>query len=401
VDFPEDAHAIGSRGIQIFPFGASPNSFIDSFLLPIEKRGIDMSKEVYKQLRSHFHKHPLGFPETESAIELKILQRLFSEEEAEMALQLTPKPETAKSLSIRLHKEFKELDLLLERMAGKGQILTLGQKENRAYLLVPYVPGVWEFQVNRMDRGFAGDVEAYYPSQAKEMYSSATPPLRVVPVEKNIPGALKVFPFEVASEIVKGAKKIALSDCICRKHKKLIGKGCHRPHEQVCMYLSPLAEYFIEQGWGKEASVDDALRAIERGEQAGLVRISWMNVQKGPTGLCQCCPCCCHTLHAVYGLRIPKALAKSNFVPIIDLEQCTGCESCVDICPMDALALDGNKVAWNPARCIGCGLCVSECATGSIKLERVVEEQVVVPPETYSTLMTVIAHEKDKTYFYK
>lgn len=360
-----------------------------------------MHKEVYQRLRSHLQKHPLGFPETESKIELKILEKLFSEEEAEMALQLTPRPETATALSNRLHKDLRRLELLLEGMANKGQILTLGEKDNRAYLLVPYVPGLWEFQVNRMGRGFAEDVEAYYPFQAKDMYSSATPPLRVVPVEKNIQGALKVFPFEVASAIVKGAKKIALSDCICRKHKKLIGKGCHRPHQQICMYLSPLAEYFIERGWGKVASVDDALRAIEMGEQAGLVRISWMNVQKGPTGLCQCCPCCCHTLQAVYGSGIPHALAKSNFVPVIDLELCTGCEGCVDICPMDALTLNGNKVALNPARCIGCGLCVSACATGSIKLERVAEEQVVVPPETYAKLMTVIAHEKGKTCFYK
>ncbi len=41
-----------------------------------------MNKEVYRNLRGHLHKHPLGFPETESEVELKILQRLFSEEEA-------------------------------------------------------------------------------------------------------------------------------------------------------------------------------------------------------------------------------------------------------------------------------------------------------------------------------
>jgi len=361
-----------------------------------------MHKEVYKRLRSHLHKHPLGFPETESEVELKILERLFSEQEAEIALQLTPRPEAAKLLSNRLHKDPEELSSLLERMADKGQILTLGKKDNRSYLLVPYIPGVWEFQVNRMDKEFAEDCEAYYPCQAKEMYSSATSPVRVVAVEKNIPGGLKVLPFEVASQIVKESKKIALADCICRKHNKLIGKGCQRPDEEMCIYLSPLAEYFIEQGWGKEAGVDDALQAIERGEEAGLVRNAWLNIQKNPTGLCQCCPCCCHALRAVYELKIPNALAKSNFVPVIDREPCTGCESCVDICPMDALALDGNeKASWNPARCIGCGLCVSRCPAGAMKLERVSDGQAVIPPETYGKLMTVIAHEKGKTHFYK
>ncbi len=245
-------------------------------------------------------------------------------------------------------------------------------------------------------------IAAYYPSQAKAMYSSVTSPLRVVAVEKNIPGGLQVFPFEVASQILKNAKKIALADCICRKHKKLIGKGCKRPHESVCMYLSPLAEYFIEQGWGKEASVDDAMRAIKMGEAAGLVRISWMNVQNGPTSLCQCCSCCCHGLRAVYGLKIPNAVAKSNFVPRIELELCTGCESCLSACPMSALTIgESNKAQWNPVRCIGCGLCVSACPTGSIKLQQVSGEETMIPLERYGKLMTAIAHETGRTQFYK
>jgi len=37
-----------------------------------------------------------------------------------MALQLTPRPEAAKSLSNRVHKDSKELGSLLERMADKG-----------------------------------------------------------------------------------------------------------------------------------------------------------------------------------------------------------------------------------------------------------------------------------------
>ena len=106
-----------------------------------------MSTDVYKRLRSHFHQHPMGFPKTKSEMELRILKRLFDEEEAYMALNLTPRPETAKSIAKRLGKDPEELSPLLERMADKGQILTLGEKDKRSYLLVPYIPGVWEYHL--------------------------------------------------------------------------------------------------------------------------------------------------------------------------------------------------------------------------------------------------------------
>ncbi len=356
-----------------------------------------MQTEVYRKLQSHFHKHPLGFPATEEQVEIKILQWIFNEEEAEMALSLTSLPETAASLAQRLNKDLDELVSLLERMAGKGQIFTLDKRGHRSYMLVPYAPGFWDFQVKKRDRDFAEVSEAYYTPQSKEMFSSATPRVRVVAVEKHIPTVLKVYPFELTSQIVREAKMIALTDCICRKKNQLLGKGCRRPYEEICLQLSPGAEFYIERGLGREVSVDEAMKVIETGEKAGLVRTAWLNVQKRPLAFCQCCSCCCHGLRTVYELKIPNAVAKSNFAPIISGELCTGCGACVDIGPMDAFTLDGTeKAVRNPDRCIGCGLCVSACSPGAIALGRVEEGKIVTPPENYINLLLTIAEEKGK-----
>lgn len=46
-----------------------------------------MAEKIYEKLREHLDSLPTGYPKTQSGVELKILQKLFTEEEAEMACQ--------------------------------------------------------------------------------------------------------------------------------------------------------------------------------------------------------------------------------------------------------------------------------------------------------------------------
>lgn len=45
-----------------------------------------MIAKVYNDLREQLDQYSMGFPATESGVELKILKKLFSEEEAELYL---------------------------------------------------------------------------------------------------------------------------------------------------------------------------------------------------------------------------------------------------------------------------------------------------------------------------
>lgn len=58
------------------------------------------------------------------------------------------------------------------------------------------------------------------------------------------------------------------------------------------------------------------------------------------------------------------------FIPIVDEGKCTGCEDCVDVCPVEVFAMqNGKSVAANADECLGCESCVEGCGEGAITIE--------------------------------
>jgi heterodisulfide reductase subunit A len=58
--------------------------------------------------------------------------------------------------------------------------------------------------------------------------------------------------------------------------------------------------------------------------------------------------------------------------------RCTGCQTCLSVCPYDALARDvARRVASvNEALCAGCGTCVAACPSNAIQQSGFTDVQV-------------------------
>ena len=59
---------------------------------------MNAENRVYRDLQRHLDRMPGGFPEVESGLDIKLLRRFFTPEEAEMALHLSMKPEPLKRI---------------------------------------------------------------------------------------------------------------------------------------------------------------------------------------------------------------------------------------------------------------------------------------------------------------
>lgn len=53
----------------------------------------------------------------------------------------------------------------------------------------------------------------------------------------------------------------------------------------------------------------------------------------------------------------------------INSETCSGCESCLDSCPSEAIKMEDDKAIIDVDACVDCAVCVDECPVEAISME--------------------------------
>jgi ferredoxin len=354
------------------------------------------TESVYRRLQEHIDKMPVPFPATESGVELRLLEHLFTPEEAEMALHLSAVPEPVEKIHRRAKKAGigrDELEAGLDRMAKKGAILKAKRKGKPAYSKAQLAIGMFEFQAGRITKEYHSDFRKYLEEGfASALLEPETGQMRTIPINEEVLPDRRVGTYDGAREIVMKSKgPFAVMPCVCRDGMDLEGDSCKQTDiRETCLLLGHSPDGIFGDGVAREVSREEMLGFLDRASQVGMV-LQPENTQD-PKYICCCCGCCCAVLSTAKKLPRPAEYFEANYYAEVDPELCTECRNCSDRCEMDAITYSDGPSYVEQVRCIGCGLCISTCPDEAIRLfER---EDAKIPPKSQMDLYMQIVRER-------
>ncbi len=353
--------------------------------------------DVYRRLQEHLDGLPIAYPATASGVELRILRRLFTEEEAEAALGLSAVPEPIERIARRLPERARdELERCLDRMVEKGTIFggpLLARGGKKRYSRAPLAIGMYEAQVDRLSKELQREFDEYSREGfAAALLTGKTGQMRTVPLNARFVADRLVGRYDDARRLIaEGPGPWAVRNCVCRQGKDLLGQPCRQTADRrVCLMIGRIAEGVTASGEGRGLSREETLALLDQAERDGMV-LQPSNA-RDPVFICFCCGCCCGMLQAAKQFPRPAEYLHSNYQAAVDASLCTECETCRPRCPMEALRSRGGATAVDLDRCIGCGACVPTCPTGAVTLRAKARE--TVPPRDLRSLYGRITAER-------
>jgi len=345
-----------------------------------------VSDPVYVQLCERLSRFESKIPQVESA--LKILEAIYSKEEAELAMTFPEGSFTAAQLAGHFNQDVSRLTPLLETMADKGQLfVTRTAGDEKKYELSPWMPGVMEFTVIRsmdtpkiktlldlseqMGREFKEFAAPFLENPEALQALLPEPHIRTLPIGESLPSRQVVYPHESVLELIEKEESFAAARCCCRHMADYRGDPCHAHGvpEYSCLSFGKVADFVVERNFGKRITKEECRQILKTCAEKGLVH-NCNNFVEGLQFICNCCPCCCMFLRLIKDMGNLNIIDGSNFLSTVDEAACTGCGQCTDLCPTKAVTLKEDVAFVDRKLCIGCGNCIAVCPADALTLCR-------------------------------
>jgi len=286
-----------------------------------------------------------------------------------------------------------EVKLILARSVKNG---TIGNKGAR-YMLLPLIPGIFEkYFIVRKDTEenqkkaaelYRDIIMQIKPQTDYEKEVKTFRPLlpydakeKLIEINESLDYNSQALPYELVKDIIDKNEHFAVVPCQCRLIAELTGEPCDcAPAEMGCFMVGLAARALPEMSeHARVLTKEEAIQFLKDTEKAGLVHNASYGSKEQGMFICNCCSCHCGEL---YPARImhSRGASPSNYKPKRNMDLCVKCESCLRICPSEAIYhkwpketdSSDEQMVVREELCIGCGVCAVNCPKDAIKMVKV------------------------------
>ena len=299
---------------------------------------MDNNDKLYRRLQLVLDKETLGFPETPSGSDQRLLRQLFSVKQAKAVIHLTYKFLTVQQVFERAKDceyTIEELEKVLDECAMRGMIGYKKKEGVKYYRTIHYLLGMAEGGIHdKPTKEYYAAVNEYARDGLfwKAFLATKVSQMRTIPIEQSLENTKNVASYDQVKEIViNTGGPYVIVECVCRKGAAAAGKPCKRTSRgETCMSLGDSAKAALEFGHGREITQVEALEILKKNGEDGLVLQPSNTVTAD--FICSCCGCCCGIFRLQKSLPNPLDFWTTNFYAQVDPDSCSACETCVDVC---------------------------------------------------------------------
>ena len=334
---------------------------------------------------------------------IELLKTLLTEEQALFLHNFRYPPLTFARLKEKTDMNDPDLTEMLNSLMDKGIIMDAPNRSTgiMQYHLLAIIPDIFEYSLvargtmekkKKLAQIYEKIVEEATDLSQKNyeglfpIFKDQFPAFsRILPIEKElrVPQELTLPSYD-ALKIVDQQDIISLSECPCKLERALLGDPCKATDDRFrCFHFGNLGRFFIEHGYGKLVSKEDAKKIIKEAADEGLVHKVFhhdFDLKNEEVGLCNCCKCCC-ILFQVYHRGILPFHTMTSYTIEFNENKCIGCGVCVEKCPIEAISLIDGNVHDDKNKCIGCGVCVHHCPEDARSIKRTALRKVFIPAQ--------------------
>jgi len=177
----------------------------------------------------------------------------------------------------------------------------------------------------------------------------------------NKPAMHFVCTLDEAKDLSRNYNNFWVMNCGCREE---YGKGkCKSSRIDVCLTF-----YNVSSPWGSnmhEITKTEMEEILSEAVNKKLVARPFRDekTRSYTEGICFCCDCCCG-----YFRMGNETCDKGNFIESTDMDNCTHCGLCVDVCYFKARLMVDGEHSVDREKCYGCGLCIKACPEDCIEM---------------------------------